>query len=345
MTGRARWAVLGVVVAVVVALTAAFALRAVDAQQSRLTPTAATARDRALELGAVLDAPHVVFLSTAPGPTYGRLAAVPLADPSGARSVSSLACDRVYATASAGVCLAAHRGGVTTYSADLLDRRLDVTGPTPITGIPDRARVSPDGSLAATTTFTGGHGYGTIDFSTRTTIVDVATRARVADLEKDYATVVDGRRVTARDLNAWGVTFASGPHPTSFFATVSTGGSTWLVHGDTVARTLTSVRPDAECPSLSPDGTRLVYKKRAGSPVAWRYAVLDLRTGRETPLVETRSVDDQAEWLDDGRVLYGLPRSGSGETDVWVAGVAADAPAPRVFLPDAWSPAVVRGAP
>ena len=27
---------------------------------------------------------------------------------------------------------------------------------------------------------------------------------------------------------------------------------------------------------------------------------------RETPLAEVRSVDDQAEWLDDGHVLYGL---------------------------------------
>ena len=59
-------------------------------------------------------------------------------------------------------------------------------------------------------------------------------------------------------------------------------------------------------------------------------------------LAETRSVDDQAEWLDDEHVLYGLPRTGgaAATSDVWVA--APTAPAPRVLVHDAWSPSVVR---
>jgi hypothetical protein len=63
--------------------------------------------------------------------------------------------------------------------------------------------------------------------------------------------------------------------------------------------------------------------------------VLDLATGRETPLAETRSVDDQVEWLDDNRILYGLIK------DVWV--VRADGRGkPRIYVRDALSPAVVR---
>jgi hypothetical protein len=34
--------------------------------------------------------------------------------------------------------------------------------------------------------------------------------------------------------------------------------------------------------------------------------VLDLPTGRETQLAETRSIDDQIAWLDDRRLAYGV---------------------------------------
>ena len=41
------------------------------------------------------------------------------------------------------------------------------------------------------------------------------------------------------------------------------------------------------------------------------------------------------------RILYGLPREGSAETDVWV--VPADGTgSPAVYIPYAWSPSVVR---
>jgi hypothetical protein len=47
------------------------------------------------------------------------------------------------------------------------------------------------------------------------------------------------------------------------------------------------------------------------------------------------------EWLDGDRILYGLPREGSAETDVWV--VPADGTgSPAVYIPYAWSPSVVR---
>jgi Tol biopolymer transport system component len=96
------------------------------------------------------------------------------------------------------------------------------------------------------------------------------------------------------------------------------------------------IHDDVECPSLSPDGTRVAFKKRTGSAERpWRLSVLDLATRRETPLAETRSVDDQAEWLDDGHVLYGAAGA------VW--SVPADGRGrPSRYIARASSPAVVR---
>jgi hypothetical protein len=269
------------------------------------------------------------------------MAAVPLSDPGGKRSVSTISCDRVYASVVSGICLQARRGAVTTYHAELLTGRLVGARPIPIAGIPSRARLSPDGSWAAETNFISGHGYGSINFSTETIIVERAGGRSLGNLETSFSTTIDGRKVTASDLNIWGVTFPQGPRPTTFYATVATGGSTWLARGDIEKRTLTALHEDAECPSLSPDGKHIVFKKRAGSPIRWRYHVYDVKTGKETALSETRSVDDQAEWLDNTHVLYAVPRTDSGEIDIWKADIIGGRP--EIFMRNASSPAVVRG--
>ena len=74
-----------------------------------------------------------------------------------------------------------------------------------------------------------------------------------------------------------------------------------------------------------------------------RLHVRDLAPGREAEVNETRSVDDQAEWLDPAHVLYALPRTadGDGSADIWVARADGTGIA-KVFLADASSPAVVR---
>ncbi len=96
------------------------------------------------------------------------------------------------------------------------------------------------------------------------------------------------------------------------------------------------LQENVECPSLSPDGTRIAYKKRTGDDQdPWHLTILDLATMRETPLAEPRSVDDQVEWLDDAHVLYGTDKA------IWEA--AADGTGrPRRYLAHADSPAVVR---
>jgi Tol biopolymer transport system component len=107
------------------------------------------------------------------------------------------------------------------------------------------------------------------------------------------------------------------------------------------ARQVTVLRENVECPSLSPDGTKIAFKKASGASTArkWRFTVLDLRTGVETPLPETRSIDDQLAWLDDEHLMYGVPRGSSGRTDVWVSPLTGGTP--RLLVPDADSPSVV----
>ena len=335
---RARWLVLMVVTVVVSGAVGLVVLQRV--QQERVVATTAPAQPTA-GLDEVLAGDHLVFRSTSRDSTYGRVAVVSLDDPSGARAVTDVECERVFSAAGTNLCLSADRGVVTTYRTQVLDQRFELREDLPLTGLPSRARLSRDGRYAATTSFVTGHSYSGGDFSTETVVRDLDGTTPVLNVQT-FELRVDGAVTTADDVNVWGVTFADDGD--TFFATAASGGTTWLVEGSLAGQTLVSLRTDAECPSLSPDGTRVAYKKR-GEAVdgTWRLAVLDLATGEEQLLAETRSVDDQVEWLDDDHVLYGLPREGAeaAVTDVWVQGVENDEPA-EVLVAEAWSPAVVR---
>lgn len=295
---------------------------------------------RAVSTDTVADHDRVVFRNTASGDGYGLVASVPLADPAGERAVTSVACDRVYATAAAQMCLHIDRGVVTTFAATLRDGDGTELRSWPLPGIPSRTRVSADSRLVAMTAFVTGESYGTVAFSTQTTISTI-DGTDYGNLE-EFALMVDGERITAADRNLWGVTFAA--DDTTFYATAASAGRTWLVRGDLAGRTLTAVRESAECPSLSPDGSQVAYKKAVPGRAApfWSIAVLNLGTGVETILPEPGNVDDQVEWLDDSTLLYGLARPDVvGDSDVWsiaIDGVGG----PSLFIPHAWSPSVVR---
>jgi hypothetical protein len=318
-----------VAVACVLATAAAIASAVLQAGPGEASGDVRGALSSARESGR----PVTVFRSLARG-TRDQVGIVPATGAAGTATLASLRCERVHFSGATGLCLARGSGFATGYRARVLGPDLRARHELDVAGIPSRARVSRDGRWGAVTMFVTGHAYAAAGtFSTQTTLIDLRAGAKIAALE-DFTVSRRGRVVTAEDVNFWGVTFAEGGD--RFYATLATGGRTYLVRGSIRDRSMRTLHENVECPSLSPDGTRIAYKKRVGSgDKPWRLTVLDLATMRETPLSETRGIDDQAEWLDDEHVLYGI----DGEIRV----VAADGSgAPRRFRATADSPAVVR---
>jgi hypothetical protein len=285
-----------------------------------------------------------MFRVTALGDAYGRLGLAPLTEPDHLSTVTPLSCERVHFAADRGLCLTAERRMFTSYGAIVFDTEFQPLYRLRLAGLPSRTRVAPDGRHGAITVFVSGHSYAANDFSTRTMFIDLRSGdVMVDDLEK-FTVWRDGERFVAPDFNFWGVTFAKDGN--RFYATLGTGGHTYLVQGDLTRREARIVRSGIECPALSPDNTRIAFKKRSGgfvSAVSWRLSVLELATGREWELAEPRSVDDQVEWLDDEHVLYGLIAAPSGTVVTHVWSLQADGTgSPRLLVPEAASPVVMR---
>jgi hypothetical protein len=234
-----------------------------------------------------------------------------------------------------GICVDADGTGA-RYRALILDDNLKVLHTVPLNGLPSRARVSDDGRYGATTNFVSGHSYTFGGgFSTETAIIDLGTGRRLFNLEQLKLYDEQGKRIDRPDINLWGVSFD--PRDSNrFFATLRSSGVTHLIAGDIAKRTAHALRTNVECPSLSPDATRIAYKKVIGAKQdRWRLYVLDLKTMKDHALAEPQQVDDQVEWRDDRTVLYerdydvyALPADGSG--------------APRKLITRAESPSVVR---
>jgi WD40-like Beta Propeller Repeat len=281
---------------------------------------------------------RLLFVNAAAGPHRSAVASVLSTDPKGGRIASDLKCARFYAAAGTGICLQTNPGVLKQSNrALLLDADLRTRRTFPLAGTPSRARVSPSGRYVAWTVFVSGESYSSAFFSTRTSILDTRTMRLIPSLET-FSVVKDGEPYHASDINFWGVTFASDDD--TFYATLNTANRTYLVRGSITRRTVTTLTENVECPSLSPDGTRVAFKKRVLSGTAlWHEYVLDLRTLRETALAERHSVDDQAVWLDQRTVAYALPANGKvGSSDLW--SVPADGTGtPRLLITGASSPA------
>ncbi|MET7280964.1 hypothetical protein ABZS29_22195 [Kribbella sp. NPDC005582] len=285
-----KWRILTAVAATVLLAMVAvgyIVLRATDAPAAGTGPVG-------------LAGPGVLVRDTATG-------TLALQRPDGTRERSDLRCARVYAAAGTGVCL---REQPESYEVTVLDRELKKLSSIPLNGVPNRARVSPSGRMVSWTVFVSGDSYNGGRFSTRSGILDSRTGTLAGNLE-DFT--VDGKP-SEPTANFWGITFTRDDNV--FYATMSAGGQRRLMRGDFARRDLHPLKDNVECPSLSPDGTRIAYKKMLADRT-WRLTVLRLADLTETPLAETRSVDDQAAWLDDSTVAYGLPHEHGKGADIW----------------------------
>lgn len=338
MTPRRRLQAFGLIAA------AAVAAIGVTLSRARFTPPAGGTRpitgvEAVPAAPAVVrpSPPYVAVRSLANDATWGRVALVPLESPAAPRFVAPLACLRVHIAAGRGVCLATDTSAGSRHLAYILGDDFLPSATLTLTGPPSRARMSRDGRYAATTVFESGHSYADDAFSTRTTLIDVASGTSLGDLEQ-FTVIRDGGAFRRLDFNFWGVTFA--PESGRFYATLAWSGRPHLVEGDIQRREVRVIAPDVECPSLSPDATRVAFKRREAGGFTWRLWTMRLDTLAATPIAgETRSIDDQVEWLDDRRVLYQFPDDSGNH--VWMVEADTARPAER-FIADAWSPAVVR---
>jgi hypothetical protein len=318
----------------------------VERSRDQVSQSAASQPSASDAVLARIQAEPRVYFRSARRDEFGRVTVATLARPDDERYVSTVVCDRVAFGATLGLCLTDNRARLQPPALlHRVDTGFTVQRTSPLVGIPSRARVSRDGRYGATTVFVSGESYADSLFSTRTHIVDLrAGGAGIPDLEQ-FVTTRDGRAIRAADFNFWGVTFAGDSNV--FFATLATGGRTYLVEGRVADRVLRVIAEDVECPSVSPTGAYIAFKRRHGPGVQWRLHVLEPTTMRVWPVPgETRSIDDQVEWLDDAHLLYGyveargLPEEAM---NVWVAPISEQASdPPRIFVRSAWSPTVVR---
>ena len=85
----------------------------------------------------------------------------------------------------------------------------------------------------------------------------------------------------------------------------------------------------------------IVAKEQRGD--SFQLVLINNETGERSDLVETRSVDDQVEWVDNSTILYGVvnPEEGTEAQpvlDVYALNVL-DGSAPQLIIPFADSPA------
>lgn len=313
-----------------------------DAPVSESPPEPAAESDRPAD--ATVSREHAFLVRhTGLDASYGVLSVLRLGASGEDRRGTPLRCDRLHFVGDRGVCLATDRF-YTTHSILVFDGSFEPLHTLPLNGVPSRARLSRDGRRAAVTVFVSGHSYADEGFSTETSIIDTYTGERVVRSLEEFEVRQGSTRLRASDFNFWGITFAEDGD--RFYATLGTGGRIYLVEGRVSERRVNVLVEGVECPSLSPDQTRVAFKKRipTGTDFVWRLHVLDLATSVETPLAETRHVDDQVEWLDDTTVLYALPDSSAPTarvTDIWQ--VPADGLGePELLLRQAFSPAVLQ---
>ncbi|MEP6782679.1 MAG: hypothetical protein ABI983_03355 [Acidobacteriota bacterium] len=287
--------------------------------------------------------PHITFLSTRTD-APGHIGFAALDKPEAVSIIDGPECERSHFGKDLGLCLALNRESMEPRAfALILDNHFQPLARFPMAGLPIRARVSRDQRYAAATVFVTGENYSS-DFTTRTTIIDLAARRPIATLE-EFTVERDGRPYHAVDFNFWGVTFFQDGN--RFYATLGTGGKRLLVEGNIARKQMRVAGTDVECPSLSPDERHIVFKRKLSTGPGWGLWAKNLSSGEAWAITdEGQDIDDQVEWLDNEHVVYGrLFGHGAPETSLslWTSRIARQPTFDQqLFLRSASSPSVIR---
>lgn len=317
-----------------------------EEEQSPTTTTTTTTSPAPAAQGDEFAGPHpgllidpgdvaLAFVNRVPGDEYGLVGYLSY---DGTRNQTQLECGRIDLNRAGGVCLSVG-GGISGTGQGLITDPALVPIKTFGLTTPSRAAVSPDGSIVAWTGFTRGHSYlEPGEFATLTQVISVE-RSLAADLETSFVTYDGDQIVRNADRNYWGVSFVDSDR---FFATVGFDDTTSVVEGRISDSRLDIVFPDATCPEVSPDGSTVVAKEQRGD--RFQLVAIDVDSGERRDLGETRSVDDQVEWVDDDTIVYALPNPDAGTAaqpvfDIWAVDTTPGA-TPRLLVPFADSPAV-----
>lgn len=211
-----------------------------------------------------------------------------------------------------------------------------------------RARMSPNGQWSSWTFMTPGDSYleaGSASFSTEAWLVANGPKNEAAVNLETWPLFHQKQLVKAVDKNIWGVSF-SPTNPDLFYVTAFFKGKPYLAKGSLQNKKLETIKEGIECPSVSPNGLMIAFKKRVSSN-KWAPAVMNLQSGKETVFKQAKhSVDDQIEWLDHESIVYHINTNsffGKNETHLMRLDIIRGANAQAWFwVADAYSPGFKR---
>jgi len=285
---------------------------------------------------------EVMFVNRVPGDDYGRLG---IRHSDGSRTLLAQDCLRVHIAADHGVCLSETDPVLGTFETTFFEASNPAeTIKSYASASPSRARISPDGTFSTVTAFISGGSYADIGIGETTTVVTIDEVDSNVLLRGagQFEVNAEQSRYQTFDANYWGLTFVDQEnfYITGFYDTLPE-----IMQGTLSTMTIEPTGWIGSCPSISPDGKTLVFKEQRPDG-HYDLVAVDVETQEKRLLGETRSVDDQVEWLDNDTILYALhPEDGDlglqPQFDIWELDLA-EGSEPKMFLPSADSPAVAR---
>jgi hypothetical protein len=282
---------------------------------------------------------EVMFVNRVPGDDYGRLG---IRHADGSRTLLNRDCVRVHIAADHGVCLSDDGlGAFQTTFFEAANPAVSIKSYS--SALPSRARISPGGTFSSVTAFITGVSYADVGAETTTLVtidkIDSNDRLRGAN---GLAVDASEERYQRFDATYWGLSFVD---ENEFYITGFYGDAPEIMRGTIDSMTIEPTGWIGSCPSISPDGQTLVFKEQRPDG-GYDLAAVNVATQEKWLLGESRSVDDQVEWLDNDTILYALHPEGSDdnvqpEFDIWMLDIAPGS-TPELFLPNADSPAAAR---